>query len=40
MNQTHWNNIGTKALEQSKVKGSDNFIMDVKVDNSNNKQKL
>ncbi len=30
--QTHYNNIGSKALEMSKVKGSDNFISNVVVD--------
>jgi RHS repeat-associated protein len=40
INQVHWDNLGNKALELNKAKGSDNFIMDVKVDNSNNKQNL
>ena len=31
-NQIHYNNIGSKALEMSKAKGSDNFISNVVVD--------
>lgn len=32
VNQIHFNNIGSKILEMSKVKGSDNFISNVVVD--------
>lgn len=32
LNQTHFNNIGSKILELSGVKKSDNFISNVVVD--------
>ena len=36
MNPIHFINIAKKVLELSKAKGSDNFILDVKVDNAEN----
>ena len=38
MNEKHWNNLGSKALELSTKNNSNSFIMDVKVDNASNNQ--